>query len=93
MDVRSCQLPRLPPHVERSQTESTQATSASLQSTQTNGSTATTQQPSSDGYVVPGLPSTSGATFGVDLGEQLSRDGIEVPKVVEKCAQAIEAFG
>jgi hypothetical protein len=29
----------------------------------------------------------------VDLGEQLARDGIEVPKVVEKCAQAIEAYG
>ncbi|WWC63842.1 uncharacterized protein I303_106447 [Kwoniella dejecticola CBS 10117] len=48
---------------------------------------------SSEGWVPPGLPASSGATFGVDLGEQLNRDGVEVPKVVEKCAQAIEAYG
>ncbi|WRT69264.1 uncharacterized protein IL334_006248 [Kwoniella shivajii] len=48
---------------------------------------------SSDGWVPPGIPAASGATFGVDLGEQLTRDGVEVPKVVEKCAQAIEAYG
>jgi hypothetical protein len=35
----------------------------------------------------------NGATFGVDLGEQLARDGTEIPRVVEKCAQAIEAYG
>lgn len=60
----------------------------------TNGSSApSSNQLSSDGYVVPGIPASSGHTFGVDLGEQLARDGIEVPKVVEKCAQAIEAYG
>lgn len=29
----------------------------------------------------------------MDLGEQLARDGMEVPKIVEKCAEAIEAYG
>lgn len=48
---------------------------------------------SSEQYAVPGIPSSSGATFGVDLGEQLQRDGTEVPKVVEMCAKAIEAYG
>ncbi|BGP17900.1 Rho GTPase-activating protein [Rhodosporidiobolus nylandii] len=32
-------------------------------------------------------------TFGVDLGEQMSRDGVEVPRVLEKCAEAIELHG
>lgn len=44
-------------------------------------------------YVSPGIPANSGATFGVDLGDQLARDGAEVPKVVVKCAEAIEAYG
>lgn len=39
------------------------------------------------------VPTMSGATFGVELGEQLVRDGREVPKIVEKCAEAIEAYG
>ena len=32
-------------------------------------------------------------TFGVDLGEQMHRDGLEVPRVLEKCCQAIELHG
>lgn len=44
-------------------------------------------------YAVPGIPASSGATFGVDLGEQLGRDGVEVPRVVEMCAKAIEEYG
>jgi len=47
----------------------------------------------SETYSVPGIPSSAGATFGVNLGEQLQRDGREIPRVVEKCAQAIEAYG
>lgn len=35
----------------------------------------------------------SGMTFGVDLSDQVVSEGTEVPKVVEKCAEAIEAFG
>ncbi|GAA5884654.1 hypothetical protein JCM3774_002549 [Rhodotorula dairenensis] len=42
-------------------------------------------------------PSQSAAaalpTFGVDLGEQMLRDGVEVPRVLEKCAEAIELYG
>lgn len=44
-------------------------------------------------YTVPGIPANSGATFGVDLGDQIARDSTEVPKVVIKCAEAIEAYG
>ncbi|WVO15490.1 hypothetical protein L204_103148 [Cryptococcus depauperatus] len=44
-------------------------------------------------YVPSGIPASTGATFGVDLGEQLLRDETAVPKVVEKCAQAIEMYG
>lgn len=43
------------------------------------------------GAYAPPVPSH--ATFGVELGEQMVRDGTEIPKVVEKCAQAIETFG
>lgn len=52
-----------------------------------------TMAPPSEMYAVPGIPAASPATFGVDLGEQLARDGIEVPRVVQKCTQAIEAYG
>ncbi|GAA6024372.1 hypothetical protein JCM11491_001109 [Sporobolomyces phaffii] len=32
-------------------------------------------------------------TFGVDLGDQMLRDAVEVPRVLEKCAEAIELYG
>jgi len=32
-------------------------------------------------------------TFGVPLGEQMARDGVEVPRILEKCANAIEEHG
>lgn len=40
----------------------------------------------------PSQPSVA-PTFGVDLGEQMLRDGVEVPRVLEKCAEAIELYG
>lgn len=46
-----------------------------------------------DMYAPIGIPANSGATFGVDLGDQLLRDSQEVPLVVIKCAEAIEAYG
>lgn len=51
------------------------------------------QTPQQEVYVAPGIPASTGATYGVDLGEQLMRDAVEIPKVVEKCAKAIEEFG
>ncbi|KIY52957.1 RhoGAP-domain-containing protein [Fistulina hepatica ATCC 64428] len=32
-------------------------------------------------------------TFGVPLGEQMIRDNVEVPSILEKCCQAIEKYG
>lgn len=32
-------------------------------------------------------------TFGVDLTEQMIRDAVEVPRIVEKCCEAIEKYG
>ncbi|GEM12854.1 rho GTPase-activating protein [Rhodotorula toruloides] len=32
-------------------------------------------------------------TFGIDLGEQMARDNVEVPRILEKCAEAIELHG
>ncbi|KAM0749509.1 RhoGAP-domain-containing protein [Meredithblackwellia eburnea MCA 4105] len=32
-------------------------------------------------------------TFGVDLGEQMDRDGVEVPRILEKCCEVIELHG
>ena len=33
------------------------------------------------------------ATFGVDLTEQMTRDNVEVPPIVEKCCETIERYG
>jgi len=64
--------------------------SKSVASSSHNSNTPATAVPitSSAAALSPGGP-----TFGIDLGEQLARDGTEVPRVVEKCAQAIEAYG
>lgn len=32
-------------------------------------------------------------TFGVDLGEQMARDDVEVPPIMQKCCEAIEKYG
>ncbi|KAJ7603645.1 Rho GTPase activation protein [Roridomyces roridus] len=32
-------------------------------------------------------------TFGMDLAEQMARDNVEVPPIMEKCCQAIEKYG
>ena len=32
-------------------------------------------------------------TFGVSLAEQMIRDGVEVPKVLEKCCEVIKETG
>ncbi|ORY33022.1 Rho GTPase activation protein [Naematelia encephala] len=97
-------LPPLPPHVQKGESNPNQVSQQSNGISNTNGHPSgannnlptplpVSQAPSSEGYSVPGIPASSGATFGVDLGEQLARDGVEVPKVVEKCAEAIEAYG
>lgn len=33
------------------------------------------------------------ATFGVDLLEQMTRDNVDVPPVLEKCCAAVEKYG
>ncbi|CAD6572989.1 MAG: hypothetical protein TREMPRED_000705 [Tremellales sp. Tagirdzhanova-0007] len=89
-------LPRLPPHIEKSADAMSAQPSQASQISHSNGtqsiSTAGPVTPS-ESILIPGIPSSTGATFGVDLGEQLQRDGTEIPRVVEKCAQAIEAYG
>ncbi|TRM65399.1 Rho GTPase activation protein [Schizophyllum amplum] len=40
-----------------------------------------------------GAPDKGRSTFGVDLAEQMVRDNVEVPRIVEKCCQAIEKYG
>jgi hypothetical protein len=32
-------------------------------------------------------------TFGVDLGEQMTRDDVDVPPIMRKCCEAIEKYG
>ncbi|KAG7093520.1 hypothetical protein E1B28_007194 [Marasmius oreades] len=32
-------------------------------------------------------------TFGVDLGEQMARDDVDVPRIMKKCCEAIEKYG
>ena len=39
------------------------------------------------------LPDRARPTFGVDLAEQMIRDGVEVPLIMVKCCEAIEKHG
>ncbi|KAJ6581469.1 GTPase activating protein [Mycena capillaripes] len=40
-----------------------------------------------------GLQDRGRPTFGVDLADQMTRDNVEVPPIMEKCCQAIEKYG
>lgn len=31
--------------------------------------------------------------FGVDLGEQMDRDNVDIPKVLQRCVETIETYG
>ncbi|OCB86405.1 RhoGAP-domain-containing protein [Sanghuangporus baumii] len=39
------------------------------------------------------VPDKGRPTFGVDLAEQMTRDSVEIPIVMEKCCSAIEKYG
>lgn len=99
-------VPTLPPHVQASQNalaaqnaqqrdQQSQQVQQPLQSQTANGAGAASAAviPPVDPYQPLTVPASSGATFGVELGEQLARDSTEIPKVVTKCAEAIEAYG
>jgi hypothetical protein len=32
-------------------------------------------------------------TFGIDLADQMTRDAVEVPRIMQKCCEAIEKYG
>jgi hypothetical protein len=64
------------------------------QNQQTSGTNGESSQiPSIPGAYHPGPPPVTGSTFGIDLSDQVVSEGTEIPKAVEKCAQAIEAYG
>ncbi|KAF8216480.1 RhoGAP-domain-containing protein [Mycena galopus ATCC 62051] len=42
---------------------------------------------------INGLQDRGRPTFGVDLADQMARDNVEVPPIMEKCCQAIEKYG
>jgi hypothetical protein len=42
---------------------------------------------------IPQTPDRGRPTFGVDLAEQMTRDNVELPPIMEKCCQAIEKYG
>ena len=67
------------------------ASSTSYPASQTT-SYASAQQPSSypQGQ---GQHGSSPNYFGVSLGDQMQRDGVEIPRVLEKCAETIEMYG
>lgn len=52
-----------------------------------------TSAPLGPGPNKPPPPVVSRPTFGVDLGEQMLRDGVEVPRILEECAAVIEEHG
>lgn len=41
----------------------------------------------------PHIPDRGRPTFGVDLAEQMVRDNVDLPPIMEKCCQAIEKYG
>ncbi|KAF8587871.1 RhoGAP-domain-containing protein, partial [Ramaria rubella] len=48
---------------------------------------------SQNSVVDPATPEKVGMTFGVDLAEQITRDSVDVPRVMHKCCEAIEKWG
>lgn len=88
------QTPALPPHVQASQLSQTTEAQPRPSSSTVNGDSS--QTASTLTANIPGAyasASIGGATFGVHLSQQPVSEGTEVPKVVEKCAEAIEAYG
>ena len=53
-------------------------------------STPNTHRPSNG---VNGIQDKGRPTFGVDLSEQMIRDNVEVPPLMQKCCEAIEKYG
>lgn len=43
--------------------------------------------------VHPPITDRGRPTFGVDLTEQMARDNVEIPPILEKCCAAIEKYG
>lgn len=99
------QLPAMPPHVHashygKSQPQQQQQYNAAAQqyaqattsSVYSNGDSVNSHNSQS---AIPGAypAHTTGMTFGVELSEQAVVPGTEIPKVVQKCTEAIEAFG
>ena len=39
------------------------------------------------------IPDRGRPTFGVDLAEQMVRDNVDLPPIMEKCCRAIEKYG
>ncbi|KII87261.1 hypothetical protein PLICRDRAFT_55243 [Plicaturopsis crispa FD-325 SS-3] len=74
-------LPPLPTHVDRSHVNTHLSY---LPSPATSG-------PSPSNHSMPADKGRT--TFGVDLAEQMARDNVEVPAVMEKCCAAIEKYG
>ncbi|KAJ7043580.1 Rho GTPase activation protein [Mycena alexandri] len=50
-------------------------------------------QPSPSPNGANGVQDRGRPTFGVDLADQMTRDNVEVPPIMEKCCQAIEKYG
>ncbi|TDL24106.1 GTPase activating protein [Rickenella mellea] len=74
-------LPPLPSYGERGYSSSSNAAASNHGHTSNNSHNNLTM-------VDKGRP-----TFGVDLAEQMTRDGVEIPAIVEKCCTAIEKYG
>jgi len=78
-------LPPLPSYADRMYSNSQAAGSSNSGHTSAIAPALSTLQP-------PDRPQAR-PTFGVDLGEQMNRDQVEIPVVVEKCCAAIEKYG
>jgi len=82
----STQLPPIPNHADKSYNSGGPGSS--------NGAPSGPQQQHHTSSA--SLDNTKGGfkrTFGVDLAEQMIRDNVEVPPIMEKCCQAIEKYG
>jgi len=66
-----------------------------LQVTQVDKPTAGGSHPQNTLGEPPALsvPEKGAPTFGIDLAEQMTRDTVEVPRIMQKCCEAIEKYG
>jgi len=90
--VQSPKMETISPRMSTSSTLPTLYSLTQSQPTQSHQNFQQNPSPDSRNNHLP-VASTSKAIFGVDLNEQVTRDDVDVPLIVEKCTSVIEEYG